>query len=191
MSILLQAYNCFILLVHYLIIPFLFSYITSVFLNIQYVSISDGHDNVCTCVVTIPHISYDLHWLHVFTSPLLIYTFWHTLSFCTRWTQLLYLLVSLHLLFPRMTIYVYDFFLTTFSSFFSILDLITYLLDSTSSIFPTYGINRKEDWADMYSDQDEEEMEDMRLDDEIDIHWRIFFEGGGGGVVDEKTNYVC
>ena len=90
-----------------------------------------------------------------------------------------------------MTIYVYDFFLPTFSSFFSILDLITYLLDLTSSIFPTYGINRKEDWADMYSDQDEEEMEDMRLDDEIDIHWRIFFEGGGGGVVDEKTNYVC
>ena len=114
MNILFQAYHYFLLLSHYLIIIFFLSHIISVFMNIRYVSISDGHDNVCTCVVATPHISGGLQWLHVFALSLLLYKFGRTLSFCIRWSWLISFLESFRFLFLWMTISAYNFFRPTF-----------------------------------------------------------------------------
>ena len=38
----------------------------------------------------------------------------------------------------------------------------------------------------MEPDPDEEEVEDMRLDDEMESRWRIFFEGNDGGVDNQR-----
>ena len=81
MNILFQAYYSFLLILHYLIIILFFSYINSVFMNIPYVSTSDGHDDVCTCVFTTPYISDGLQWLHVFMASLLLFKFRRMLSF--------------------------------------------------------------------------------------------------------------
>ena len=88
--------------------------------------------------VTIHHIPDGLLLLHVFFLLLLLYKCIHALSFRTRQTQLLSVLTSLYLLFPWMNISAYDFFLPNFSYFVYKLDLITYFLDLTSSIFTTY-----------------------------------------------------
>ena len=39
----------------------------------------------------------------------------------------------------------------------------------------------------MYPDPDEEEMEDVRLYEKIECHWRMIFEYNYGGVDDEKN----
>ena len=48
------------------------------------------------------------------------------------------------------------------------------------------GDNRKEDQVDMDPYPDEEETEDMILDKERDIHWRMVFKDNDGGVDDDK-----
>ena len=127
----------FLLVVHYLIIIFFLSHITLVFLNILYVSILYGHDDVCTCVITIHNVSDGLWWLHTFASSLLLYKFGRTSSFHNGCTWLLSILMLCRFLFLWMNIYVYNFFLPIFSYFVSMLELITSLLDSTLPIFPT------------------------------------------------------
>ena len=39
----------------------------------------------------------------------------------------------------------------------------------------------------MVPDPDEEEVEDVRLDNERERHWRMFFEDNDGGVDDQKV----
>ena len=48
------------------------------------------------------------------------------------------------------------------------------------------GKDRKEQQADMNPDPDEEEMEDVRLDDKREHHWRMVFRDDGGGMDYEK-----
>ena len=40
-----------------------------------------------------------------------------------------------------------------------------------------YGIYRNYEQTDVYPYPDEEDMEDVRLDEEIECHWRVVFEG--------------
>ena len=49
------------------------------------------------------------------------------------------------------------------------------------------GVETKEDQADVEDDHDEEEMEDVKLDDERERHWRMVFEENYGGVDDKKA----
>ena len=49
------------------------------------------------------------------------------------------------------------------------------------------GIERKGEQVDVEDDTDNEEMEDVKLDDGRERHWRIFFEDNGGGVDDKKV----
>ena len=49
------------------------------------------------------------------------------------------------------------------------------------------GVDRKEDQAYMDQDPDEEYMEDVRLDDEREHHWRMVFEDNGEGVENKKA----
>ena len=50
-----------------------------------------------------------------------------------------------------------------------------------------YGVNRKEQQADVNPDPDEEDMEYVILDNERQPHCRIVFKDNGGGVDDQKT----
>ena len=145
MSALLQADHYFLLLVHFLIIIFLLSHITLVFMNILYVSILDGHNDVCTCVAIINHISDGLRWLHAFVLTLILYKFGRKLSFIIGWTRISSVLTPFHLLLQWMNMYVYAFFLPNISSFVSLLDSTTSFLDATSYIFATNITNRKLD----------------------------------------------
>ena len=128
MIILFRADHSLILLVHYLMISFFFSYITLVFLNIRYVSISDGHDDILTWIFTIHHIPYDLQWLHVLVSSLLLYEFGSTPWFRIGWTRLLSVLTPCCFLFEWMNMSAYDIFLPNFLSSFSMLDSIKSLI---------------------------------------------------------------
>ena len=47
-------------------------------------------------------------------------------------------------------------------------------------------VDNKEEQADMDLYPDEEEMEDVKLDDKVERHWRVFFEGNYGGVKNDK-----
>ena len=49
------------------------------------------------------------------------------------------------------------------------------------------GVNRKEDQGGMDPDPDEEDMEDVRLDDEREHHWRMVLEDNCGGVDNDKS----
>ena len=131
MSILLQDDHYFILAVHNLIALFFFLYITSLFLNIWYVSISDGCDDVCTWAIIVHHISNGLQWIHMFVLSLLIFRFGHTFSFFIEWIPLHYFLMPFHFLLPFMPMSAYNFFLPTFSAYVYMFELITSLLDLT------------------------------------------------------------
>ena len=134
-----------------MIIIFFLSYITwslfpssrkfpSSFWTIIYIYTSDGHDDICTCVVKIHKILDGLWWLNTFNLSLLLYKFGRTFLICIVWTQLLYVLVLCRFLLLWMTMSTYNFFLTNFSSFVSMLDSITSLLDSTSSLSLTHSL---------------------------------------------------
>ena len=45
----------------------------------------------------------------------------------------------------------------------------------------------KEKQADVEDDPDEEDMEDIKLDNERESHWRMVFEDNNGGVDDKKA----
>ena len=109
-------------------------------MNIQYISISYCHDNVCTCVVIIHTISDGLRLLHTFALSLVIYKFGRTLSFIIGQTWLHSVLTLCRFLVPRRTMSMYDFFLPTLSSFVFMFDLINYVMDLTSYIFPTRSL---------------------------------------------------
>ena len=49
------------------------------------------------------------------------------------------------------------------------------------------GVARKEEHWDTDPDPDEEDMEDVKLDNERERHWRIVFEDNDGGVDDKKS----
>ena len=49
------------------------------------------------------------------------------------------------------------------------------------------GVDMKQQQADVEDDPDEQEMEDMKLDDDTERCWRMVFEDNDGGVYDKKS----
>ena len=47
--------------------------------------------------------------------------------------------------------------------------------------------DKKEEQADIYDDPDEDEIEDVKLDNTRERHWRIFLEDNDGGVDNKKA----
>ena len=127
MNILFQYDHSFLILAHYL---GLFERPICI--------VSDVHDSVFTCIVATSHISDGLAWLHTFASSLLLHKFVRTSSCCIGWSWILSIPMLFRFLLPWMTIYTYNFFIPNFLSFVYKLDLMTSLMDSTSSIFPTH-----------------------------------------------------
>ena len=49
------------------------------------------------------------------------------------------------------------------------------------------GVDSKGEQADVQDDPDEEDMENVKLDDDRECHWRMMFEDNDGGVDDAKA----
>ena len=49
------------------------------------------------------------------------------------------------------------------------------------------GVDSEEEQADVEDDPDEEDMEDVKLDDEKERHWRVVYGDNDGGVDDKKA----
>ena len=104
--------------------------------------ISGGHDDVCTWIVTIHYISDGLQLLHAFMLSLLLYKFRKYIVMLYRDDMATFCNYGLPFLIPVDDLICVRLLPSHFLSFVSMLDLITSLMDSILSIFPTFTVTK-------------------------------------------------